>query len=150
VHVPYNLLTFLAKMAPKENTEEFLEEKLRSYGYLQKNQHLDEALRKRFEYAFNWTQDFEEIKETAVSLTKEEKNAVSELIEVLETVDEPEKIQNAVFNVAKSNGIQAGAFFKTLYTILLGSPQGPRLGPYILAMVKPNVIAALRRALDNN
>ena len=148
VHVPYNLLAFLAKMAPKENTEEFIADKLRSYGYLQKNQHVDEALRKRIDYAFNWTQDFEEIKETAVSLTKEEENAVSALIEVLETVDEPEKIQNAVFNVAKSNGIQPGTFFKTLYTILMGAPQGPRLGPYILAMGKPNVLAALKRALS--
>jgi len=150
VHVPYNLLAFLAKMAPKENTEVFIEEKLRSYGYLQKNQHVDDALRKRFEYAFNWTQDFEEIKETAVNLTKEEENAVSTLIEVFETVDEPEKIQNAVFNVAKSNGMQPGVFFKTLYTILMGAPQGPRLGPYILAMGKSNVIAALKRALSES
>src|SRR3990170_2178679 len=49
IHVPYNLLAFLVKMAPKENTEEFLEEKLRSYSYLQKNQHIGEALRKRIE-----------------------------------------------------------------------------------------------------
>ena len=147
IHVPYNLLAFLAKMAPKENTTEFLEEKLRGYGYLQKNQHVDEALRKRVEYAFNWTQDFEEIKETAVSLTKEEENAVFALIGVLETADEPEQIQNAVFNVAKSSGMPPGVFFRTLYTILMGAPQGPRLGPYILAMGKPNVVAALKRAL---
>jgi len=147
IHVPYNLLAFLVKMAPKENTEEFLEEKLRSYGYLQTNQHIEEALRKRVQYAFNWTQDFAEIKETAVSLTEKEEKAVSELIGVLETVDEPEKIQNAVFNVAKINGIQPGTFFKTLYMILMGAPQGPRLGPYILAMGKQNVIAALKRAL---
>lgn len=147
IHVPYNLLTFLAKMAPKENTEEFLEEKLRSYGYLQKNQHIDEALRKRVEYAFNWVGDFEEIRETAVSLTEEEENAVSALIEVLETEESPEKIQNAVFNGAKSHDMQPGVFFRTLYTILMGAPQGPRLGPYILAMGKQNVIAALKRAL---
>jgi hypothetical protein len=36
IKVPYNLLTFLAKMAPKEKEEEFITEKLRSYGYLQK------------------------------------------------------------------------------------------------------------------
>jgi hypothetical protein len=29
----------------------------------------------------------------------------------------------------------------------MGSPQGPRLGPYVLAMGKQNVIAALQRAL---
>jgi lysyl-tRNA synthetase class I len=31
---------------------------------------------------------------------------------------------------------------------LMGAPQGPRLGPYILAMGKQNVIEALRRALS--
>jgi len=134
-------------MAPKENAEEFIEEKLRSYGYLQKNQHVDEALRKRIEYAFNWTQDFEEIKETPVTLTDPEKTAITTLAETLKTEDDPDKIQNAIFNAAKANGLQPRDFFRTLYTILMGAPQGPRLGPYVLAMGKQNVIAALQRAL---
>jgi lysyl-tRNA synthetase class I len=29
----------------------------------------------------------------------------------------------------------------------MGAPQGPRLGPYVLAMGKQNVIAALQRVL---
>ncbi|HEX9262614.1 MAG TPA: lysine--tRNA ligase [Candidatus Bathyarchaeia archaeon] len=147
IHVPYNLLAFLAKMAPNENSYEFLEEKLRSYGYLQMNQHIDQNFKKRVEYAFNWTRDFEEIKETAVSLTKEEEKAISELIDLLETEESPDKIQNTVFNAAKNNGLKPGAFFKTLYTILMGASQGPRMGPYILAMGRQNVIAALKRAI---
>jgi len=150
VHVPYNLLTFLAKMAPKGREEEFMTEKLLGYGYLQKNQVLDEGLKRRIEYAFNWIKDFEEIKETAVSLTNEEKNAVTELIEVLKVEEEAEKIQNAIFNTAKKHGLQSGNLFKTLYTILIGVPQGPRLGPYILAMGKQNVIDALQRTLNKN
>jgi lysyl-tRNA synthetase class 1 len=150
VHAPYNLLAFLAKMAPKDRATEFITEKLQSYGYLQKNQQVDADLAKRIEYAFNWIGDFEEIKETAVSLTNEEKTAITGLIEVLETEDEPDKIQNAIFNAAKSNGLQPGAFFKTLYMILMDAPQGPRLGPYVLAMGKQNVIAALQRALSKS
>jgi lysyl-tRNA synthetase class 1 len=150
VHVPYNLLAFLVKMAPKECLNEFVAEKLLSYGYLQKNQPLDAALAKRIEYALNWIQDFEEIKETPVSLTQAEKTAITELVKVLETEDEPDKIQNAIFNAAKNSGIKPGAFFKILYAILMGAPQGPRLGPYILAMGKQNVIAALQRALSKS
>ncbi|MBM4400758.1 MAG: lysine--tRNA ligase, partial [Crenarchaeota archaeon] len=71
VHVPYNLLAFLVKMAPKECLNEFVTEKLQSYGYLQKNQLVEADLAQRIEYAFNWTRDFEEIKETTVSLTRE-------------------------------------------------------------------------------
>jgi lysyl-tRNA synthetase class 1 len=150
VHAPYNVLTFLTKIAPKGFEEEFIVEKLQSYGYLPKTQGLDGGLKKRVEYASNWIRDFEEIKETAVSLTVEEKTAVAELIEVLKTEDEAEKIQNAIFNTAKKHGVQPRDFFRTLYTILLSAPQGPRLGPYILAMGKRNVIDALERALQNS
>jgi lysyl-tRNA synthetase class 1 len=147
VHVPYNLLAFLVKMAPKECLNEFVTEKLQSYGYLQKNQQVDAELEKRVEYARNWVRDFEEIKETPVNLTETEETAVADLVSVLEDADEPDEIQNAIFNAAKTNGLKPGAFFRTLYSILMGAPQGPRLGPYILAMGKQNVIAALRRAL---
>jgi lysyl-tRNA synthetase class 1 len=149
VHVQYNLLVFLVKMAPKECITEFVAEKLQNYGYLQKNQSTQADLTSRIEYALNWTRDFEEIKETPINLTQSEKNAVTALIKVLETEYEPDKIQNGIFNAAKSNGLKPGAFFKTLYAILMGAPQGPRLGPYILAMGKQNVMAALRRALSS-
>jgi lysyl-tRNA synthetase class 1 len=150
IPVPYNLLTFLAKMSPKDREKEFIAERLRSYGYLQKNQSLDESMKRRIEYAFNWIRDFEEIRETAVSLAGEEKNAIVELVEVLKVEDEPEKLQNAIFNIAKKRNVEPANFFKTLYTILIGVPQGPRLGPYILAMGKNNVINALNRALKNH
>jgi lysyl-tRNA synthetase class 1 len=148
IHVPYNLLAFLVKMAPKECVNDYVAEKLQSYGYLQKNQKINEALAKRIEYAQNWSGDFEEIKETAVSLSPEAKKAVAELLQNLPTADDPDKIQNAIFTAAKNNGVKPGEFFKTLYAILMGAPQGPRLGPYVLAMGKQNVSAALERALS--
>ncbi len=150
VHVPYNLLTFLAKMAPSGNELVFIAEKLQGYGYLSKDQMLDEDLRKRVGFASNWIKDFEEIKETTVSITDEEKVAIAELIDVLKIEEAADKLQNAIFNAAKKNGVQLGSFFKTLYTILLGASQGPKLGPYLLAMGKQNVIEALRRALDQS
>jgi len=149
LHMPYNLLTFIAKVAPKGSEEGFIAERLRGYGYLQKDQSLDGGLRRRIEFAFNWVRDFEEIKETSVNLAAEEKAAVAELVKVLKAEEDADKIQNAVFNVAKQCGLQPGKFFKAIYLILLGVPQGPRLGPYILAMGKQNVIAALERALAN-
>jgi lysyl-tRNA synthetase class 1 len=77
---------------------------------------------------------------------------MAELVEVLRIEDDPEKLQNAIFNTAKRHGVEPARFFKTLYTILIGVPQGPRLGPYILAMGRKNVIDALSRAskVNNN
>jgi len=148
IHVPYNLLAFLVKMAPKECLNEYITEKLQNYGYLQKNQKIDENLAKRIEYAQNWSQDFEEIKETDVILNPEAKQAISDLLKILSTADDPDKIQNDIFNTAKNNGLKAGDFFKTLYSVLLGVDKGPRLGPYILVMGKQNVSKALERALN--
>jgi len=145
VHVPYNLLAVLVKMAPKECVNDYVAEKLQSYGYLQKNQAIDVELAKRIEYAQNWTRDFEEIKETTVTLSESAKKAIAELLQTIPAADDPDKIQNAIFNAAKNNGVKPGEFFKTLYAILMGAPQGPRLGPYVLAMGKQNVIDALQR-----
>ncbi|MDR0318606.1 MAG: lysine--tRNA ligase [Nitrososphaerota archaeon] len=154
IHVPYNLLAFLVKMAPKDCLNDYVAEKLQTYGYLQKNQVIDENLTKRIEYAQNWSHDFEEIKETTVTLNTETEKALNDLLKNLTTTataaDDPDKIQNDIFTAAKNNGLKPGDFFKILYNILLGVPQGPRLGAYILAMGKQNVYDALKRALGES
>jgi lysyl-tRNA synthetase class 1 len=147
IHAPYNLLTFLAKLAPQGSEETFVADRLQGYGVLQKGQKVDEGLKKRIHYALNWIKDFEEIKETPVSLSEKDREAIVELIEVLQKEEEGEKVQDAVFEIAKKHGLQPAVFFRTIYSVLLGVPQGPRLGPYILAMGKQNVMAALDRAL---
>jgi lysyl-tRNA synthetase class 1 len=61
LHVPYNLWTYLVKVAPKGGKEAYITEKLRGYGYLKQNETLDEPAKKRIEYALNWARDFEAI-----------------------------------------------------------------------------------------
>jgi len=136
-------------MAPEDSEEEFAREKLSAYGFLKKSQYLDEDLKRRVRYASNWIKDFEEIKETSVHLSEDDKSAVKNLIEFLTAEDNPDQIQNAIFNIAKQHDLQPTDFFKLLYTILIGVPQGPRLGPYLLAMGKQNVVDALQRAIGN-
>jgi lysyl-tRNA synthetase class 1 len=143
-HVPYNLLTFLAKMAPEGSEVDFVMKKLRGYGYGKEG--LTNDLKRRIGYALNWSQDFTEIKEKAVKLNETEKTAVEELIQALQTEADEEEIQGAVFSIARKNNIKPSKFFKTIYKILLGVPQGPRLGSYILAMGRENVIDTLKRA----
>jgi lysyl-tRNA synthetase class 1 len=144
IHVPYNLLTFLAKMAPEDSEADFVLEKLQGYGYGKDG--LSAELKQRIGYALNWSQDFTEITERAVDLNDQEKVAVKELIQILQIDSTEDKIQTAVFNIARKNDIKPRKFFRTLYSILLGAPQGPRLGPYVLAMGRENVIDALKRA----
>jgi len=147
VHVPYNLLTYLAKVAPKGSEIEYITKKLRSYGYVKDE--APEDLKKRIEYALNWARDFAEIKERTMKLDEKEALAIRELIQILETEVDEEQIQGAVFRIARKHSIPPKRFFKTLYTILLGVSEGPRLGPYIVAMGRKNVTDALRRTLKN-
>jgi lysyl-tRNA synthetase class 1 len=148
LHVPYNLLSYLAKVAPKGKENQYMITKLREYNYLKEKDTITSDLQRRIEYALNWNQDFAEIKETATKLTDNEKGAIKELIQVLQTQTNADQIQTAFFNIARSNNIKPSQFFKTVYMILLGTPAGPRLGPYVIAMGRQKVVEALERALE--
>jgi lysyl-tRNA synthetase class 1 len=145
IHIPYNLLVFLAKVAPKGSENDYIAQKLREYGYIKDE--LPKELTERIDYAFNWVGDFEEITETSIKLNPQEVKAIENLIEILQKTDDENEIQTAIFTIAKEHEIKPAKFFKTLYTILLGAPQGPRLGPYFITMGKQNVIQALNRAV---
>jgi len=133
-------------VAPKGSETSYIAQKLRQYGYL-KDEKLPDNLRQRIEYARNWARDFVEIKETTIKLTSREAPAIKKLIEVLQTTADENQIQSAIFSIAREHNIKPSRFFKTLYTILLGVPEGPRLGPYIVAMGRQNVVNALSKVL---
>jgi lysyl-tRNA synthetase class 1 len=147
IHVPFNLLAFLAKVAPKDAELDYIAEKLREYGYLKKAEALPTDLHERIQFATNWNRDFTEISETKSKLDLKERLAIEELVRTLEAEIGADQIQTAVFDAARRHNVEPRQFFKTLYTVLLGSPAGPRLGPYIVAMGRQNVVSALKRAL---
>jgi len=146
VHVPYNLLVCLARVAPKGSELQFIAEKLRKYGYLRNS--LTPDLKRRVEYALNWIRDFEETTETVIELSEEEKNAVAQLIGRLQSTGDPEVIQSSIFEIARTNGIKPRRFFQILYLILLGTSFGPRLGPYLIDMGRENAMKILKRSLN--
>lgn len=146
IHIPYNMLAYLAKVAPEGKTVEYVAEKLRRYGY--KREELQtSSLGKRVGYVINWNEDFAEIRETTLELNVEERKAIEELLTSLQQDIDTEAIQSVIFDIARKYDIRPREFFKVLYTILLGTSAGPRLGPYIIAMGRQNVVEALTRAL---
>jgi lysyl-tRNA synthetase class 1 len=144
-HVPYNLLVYLVTVAPPEKQREYLDSKLREYGYLKDGttQDIEEDLN----YAANWAKDFQAIAETKIEISNPERLAIEDLVTIVKSETDERVLQNAIFNLAKRYSLDAPEFFKLLYTILLGSPRGPRLGPYIKAMGRENVARALERAV---
>jgi len=146
-HIPYNLMVYLAKVAPRGKEKEYILAKLEEYSYLHGKEPL--GIDARLAYAQNWTEDFVEISEHIPTLKGTEADAVRELSAIIRGQASGDVIQNSIFEVAKKHGIDPPDFFKMLYGILLGSPKGPRLGPYIEAMGRENVADALERALSS-
>src|SRR6267143_4455470 len=141
VHIPHNLLVYLVKVAPKGKENEFVREKLASYGY--KVSSTDSDFLARLERAINWARDIDAISTREISIEGKERDAVLELAGVINASSDEAYLQNVVFTIAKKHDLQPGLSFKTLYRILIGADSGPRLGPYILAMGRENVTAAL-------
>jgi len=147
VHVPYNLMINLAKVSPKGLEAEFIRDKLDAYGYLREG---DSGLDKRIEYAMNWVEDFGAAELQSVELTSEEASAIRKIALALRSAEDEDGYQGAVFDVAKEEGIRPGNLFRILYKILLGSPQGPRFGPYVDAMGRDNVVRELKNAVTTS
>jgi lysyl-tRNA synthetase class 1 len=145
VHVPYNLLVYLVTVSPPDKRAEYVESKLREYGYLKNG--LTPSVKQEVDYATNWAEDFQEIPETKIEITNPQKLAIEDLIAIVRKETDERILQNSIFNLAKKYAIEPSDLFKLLYTILLGSPRGPRLGPYIKAMGNENVARALGRAV---
>jgi lysyl-tRNA synthetase, class I len=144
LHVPHNLLVYLAKVAPKGREREFVLEKLAGYGY--KLDGVDSRFDERLERAARWAREVEAFAAPDVKVEGAERDAVLELAGIVSASGDEVYLQNAIFTIAKKHGLEPGKFFKTLYRVLIGSESGPRLGPYIVAMGKENVAAALVRA----
>ena len=148
ISVPYDVMVEIAKVLPEKNQVEFASEKLNGFGYLKKTGKATEAeVAKLLEFAKKWAGDFEKTGEAEVSLSKDEKNALSELIDMIKIEDDAEILQKRIFDITDEYNIKPARFFKIIYTILLNSGRGPRLGPYILQVGKSEIIKKLNAAL---
>ncbi len=144
LHVPYNLLVYLAKVAPKDQERQFVLDKLASYGF--KVEASDQRFDQRLEAATLWGREVEAFTPPEAKVEGVERDAVLDLATIISASSEEAYLQNAIFTIAKKHGLQPGQFFKTLYRLLIGSDSGPRLGPYIVAMGRENVASALAKA----
>jgi lysyl-tRNA synthetase class 1 len=144
VHLPYNLMVKLARVAPHGNEREFITEKLEEYGYLKENKY---GLENRINFALNWVKDYEDEPTHEIKISSEEKKAIKTLLNFLNEAETVEEYQSSVFNVAQQLNIKPRKLFKTLYQVLLGRSQGPRFGPYVDLVGKETILEELRKIL---
>jgi lysyl-tRNA synthetase class 1 len=146
IHIPYNLMINIVRMAPKGLEIDFSREKLKSYGYLMET---EANLEQRISYALNWIEDFGEPKLKRKKLSEEEIRSIYHLIEQLKKVDDEDSYQSSVFEVAKKIKINPKKLFQLTYQILLGQKHGPRFGPYVSLIGKEKVIQELQKSIES-
>jgi lysyl-tRNA synthetase class 1 len=144
-HVSYHLSVNIISVAPETNIKAFFITKLEELGYLKDGN--TKGLEERFQFTKNWVDEFKEIEVELVDLSIDEKNAIRDLIPILEENEGGEVIQQAIFETARKNSLMPKNFFELLYRILLGTESGPKLGPYI-AIAGPKKIAKRLKILS--
>jgi len=143
VHVPYRLIAQLAGVAPSRAKEDYVTKRLVAYGMIKGE---SAELRRRIEWATKWAERVGQRERPKVKLNQRTTKAVMEFARAIPKLTDPSLIQNAAFDVLKRNGLKPSEFFPIVYTILLGSDRGPRLGPYVADAGPPAVSEELLRA----
>ena len=126
-HVNYRLLIELTKIF-KENRIERVMKKLLDYGVIKEPKTEIEEL---ISLSGNFADEFDQHEKIQVEIEESVKTALKILSDKLGAEKELEDIQNTIYQIAKSNGVQPKDFFKILYQIILGTSRGPKIGPFI-------------------
>ncbi len=83
--------------------------------------------------------------------TDTEREALSDLRARLDAWDggaDPEELQAIVYETGRAHGYEnLRDWFRAIYEVLLGSPQGPRFGGFIALYGVPETVVLIDRAL---
>jgi len=127
LHVNYRLLIELSKIFKEDRVQRVMK-KLLDYGVIKES---DSEIETLIKLAGNYADEFDQQEKIEIELDEVTKKALKELTLPLNKEEEPEDIQNTIYQIAKSNGLQPKDFFRILYQIILGTPRGPKIGPFI-------------------
>ncbi|OYT41184.1 lysine--tRNA ligase [Candidatus Pacearchaeota archaeon ex4484_26] len=153
--LPFTFAAFVSQSYdPKKNLKQALKV-FESTGHLKKITKKDEKyLEKLLVYAKNWLEHVPEAKIVVAekvnpaikkALNTQENKAIKELTSILKKDLNGEQLQHKIYETAKKHSIQPRKFFEILYKIILNKNQGPRLGPFIIAVGKERVLELLKQ-----
>jgi len=126
IHVSYRLLIELANIFKEERNNRVMK-KLIDYGVI-KNE--EPEINELITLAGNYADAFDQREKLEINIDPNTKKGLADLAKVLGSDYEPD-LQNAIYQIAKTNDISPKNFFKTLYQIILGTNRGPKIGPFI-------------------
>jgi len=80
-----------------------------------------------------------------IEINEKVERALEELACFVEEGHDGAEIQEKIYEIAKSNGIELGQFFKVNYKLLFSQDRGPRLGPLLASLDQEFIAKRLRR-----
>ena len=144
VHIPYRLIAQLASVAPAGAGEEFVRKRLAAYGMTSE---ATPELAKRIGWASAWAAKEGKRTPERVQASPAAARALKEFAGRVAKAKSADQVQTMAFEAVRGNGLKPGDFFPLLYSILVGSDRGPRVGPYVLDAGPENVGKAILDAL---
>ena len=143
-YVSYRLLIELGKIFKDDRVNRVMK-KLQDYGAIKEpSSEIEELIL----LAGNYSDDYNQTEKVEIDLDQTTKVALEKLSEVLDAPDEPEDLQNSIYQIAKENEIPPKDFFKILYQIILARNRGPKIGPFILDIGRKNVSQTLSKYIS--
>ena len=136
----WELIRLIAGCTLFENRTGRVMKKLVDYGAI-KNP--EPEVEKLIEIAGNFSDEFDQQEKIQIDLDSSAQKALKILVDALDAEEEPEDIQNTIYQIAKSNDVQPKDFFKILYQIILGTSRGPKIGPFISDIGRKQVAKTL-------
>ena len=142
-HVSFRLLIELCRIF-RENRTNLVTKKLIDYGTIKNSEpHIDNLI----ELAGNYADDFEDEEVSKIEISENAKNALHQLVTLLESDKEPADLQNSIYNIAKENNVQPKDFFMILYQIVINANRGPKIGPFILDIGRKKAAQIISRRI---
>ncbi|MFH0711324.1 MAG: lysine--tRNA ligase [Candidatus Aenigmatarchaeota archaeon] len=146
---PFSVFLEIVKILPEKKQMKFTLNKLKEFGHLKKvSKKNGKKILERLELAKAWQQKYSPKEVTKLEVPGEVKAGVKDLIDLIHSEKDGEKLQKEIFEIAKRHGIKPVEFFRAIYMILLNSERGPRLGPYIIDRGSAEVIEKLEEVLE--
>jgi lysyl-tRNA synthetase class 1 len=149
-HISYNVLLNLASVCHTEDKNVLWHFISRYRG--DATPETAPILDKLVGHAVNYYRDFVRPAKSYRKPTNEEKAALSELASALVALPadaDAETVQTEVYEIGKHHGcfVDLKAWFRSLYQILLGQDQGPRMGSFIVLYGIPETVSLIQRAV---
>ena len=122
--------------------------KLIDYGVIKSQ---ESEIEKIIEIAGNFADEYDNDQQDKIKIDMDEitKKALQILVDKLSAEEEPEDIQNTIYQIAKANQIQPKEFFRILYQIILGTSRGPKIGPFISDIGRKQVSKTFQSIYNN-